>query len=191
MANPMPRRLDPEESALWARVSSTVRPLRRKAGPSPLPGPPPALPSRVQGSPPPAFQPRPAPPASRPAPVNTLDGSWDRRISSGRVTPDVIVDLHGHNLTSAHATLERKLGEAVARENRVMLVITGHPPRRGRPEQNAERPRGLIRQQLPYWLAASSHRDAIAAVRGAHPRHGGGGALYLILRRRRENFAGP
>ncbi|MDH7976067.1 DNA mismatch repair protein MutS, partial [Sphingomonas sp. AR_OL41] len=27
---------------------------------------------------------------------------------------------------------------------------------------------------------------AIAAVRGAHPRHGGAGALYIVLRRPRD-----
>jgi DNA-nicking Smr family endonuclease len=34
------------------------------------------------------------------------------------------------------------------------------------------------------WLVASRHASRIAAVRGAHRRHGGGGSLYLILRRR-------
>jgi DNA-nicking Smr family endonuclease len=35
------------------------------------------------------------------------------------------------------------------------------------------------------WLAASRHAGDIAAVRNAHPRHGGGGALYIVLRRGR------
>ncbi|MGB5485182.1 Smr/MutS family protein, partial [Parasphingorhabdus sp.] len=35
------------------------------------------------------------------------------------------------------------------------------------------------------WLAASRHASRIAAVRRAHPRHGGAGALYIILRRPR------
>jgi DNA-nicking Smr family endonuclease len=35
------------------------------------------------------------------------------------------------------------------------------------------------------WLAASRHAGSIAAVRNAHPRHGGAGALYIVLRRRR------
>jgi DNA-nicking Smr family endonuclease len=34
------------------------------------------------------------------------------------------------------------------------------------------------------WLAASRHAARIAAVRGAHGKHGGGGGLYIILRRR-------
>lgn len=124
-----------------------------------------------------------ASPPGRP-PSDTLDGGWDRRLSSGRIVPDLSVDLHGYNLSSAHAVLERRLAEAIAHGHRVLLVITGRPPRA---DQNPDRPRGLIRQQMPHWIAASPHRHAIAAVRGAHPRHGGAGALYLILRRQRGN----
>ncbi|RME67483.1 MAG: DNA mismatch repair protein MutS, partial [Alphaproteobacteria bacterium] len=36
------------------------------------------------------------------------------------------------------------------------------------------------------WLAASAHAPAILAVQAAHPSHGGAGALYVILRRRRN-----
>ena len=43
--------------------------------------------------------------------------------------------------------------------------------------------RGRIRAAVHDWLAASRHREKIAAVRGAHRRHGGGGSLYVILRR--------
>ncbi len=176
----MPRRLDADETALWARVTATVRPLHRIARPAVAPE---ALPSPAPAARPTRGKVQ-ALPDKKPVPAaNTLDGGWDRRLASGRVAPDVTVDLHGHTLVSAHTTLERRLGDAIAQGHRVMLVITGRPPR---PNQNPERPRGLIRQQLPHWLAVSPHRSAVVAVRGAHPRHGGAGALYLILRRRRE-----
>ena len=35
------------------------------------------------------------------------------------------------------------------------------------------------------WLAASRHAPRIAAVRPAQPRHGGAGAVYVVLRRGR------
>lgn len=181
----MPRRLDAEESALWARVTSTVRPLHRKPAITPAAKaetPTPVTPTIIGARPQPSSKAALKSPA-RPAASNTLDGGWDRRISAGRIAPDMTVDLHGHTLTSAHAMLEQRLGEAIMQDMRVILVITGRPPR---PNQDPERPRGLIRQQLPHWLASSSYRNAIAAVRNAHPRHGGAGALYLVLRRRRE-----
>lgn len=172
------RRLSAEEQALWRKVVESVRPLH---GPLPLvtEAPPPAAPA-----PPAAAAPtRAAPKLARPKPVpgTTLDGSWDKRLGRGAVQPDATVDLHGHNLATAHALLDRRLDQAITDGARVLLLITGKPP------TSERRPvaRGAIRAAVGDWLAASRHAADIAAVRGAHPRHGGTGALYIILRKKR------
>ncbi|MGZ8350308.1 MAG: Smr/MutS family protein, partial [Allosphingosinicella sp.] len=115
-------------------------------------------------------------------PGTTLDGGWDRRLGKGQVAPDLVVDLHGHSLAGAHDRLDRGLEEAVARGARLLLLITGKPPAGDR------RPvvRGVIRAAVGDWLATSRHAGEIAAIRNAHPRHGGAGALYIVLRRRRR-----
>ncbi|WP_155645711.1 Smr/MutS family protein, partial [Erythrobacter donghaensis] len=117
-----------------------------------------------------------------PAPVPTvkgnLDGHWDRRMAKGGVQPDVTIDLHGHTLASAYARLDLALGQAVAADMRLMLLITGKA-------RAPETGRGAIRAAVLDWLASSRHAGDIAAVRNAHPRHGGDGALYIVLRRRR------
>lgn len=117
-----------------------------------------------------------------PAPVPTvkgnLDGHWDRRMAKGGVQPDVTIDLHGHTLASAYARLDLALGQAVAADMRLMLLITGKA-------RAPESGRGAIRAAVSDWLASSRHAGDIAAVRNAHPRHGGDGALYIVLRRRR------
>jgi len=182
------RRLDAEERALWRKVTAGVRPLKQADASSladdgaraPLPAPTTPRITPAGKRPPP---PVPAPPsvAAARAAANTLDGGWDRRLKRGAVIPDRSVDLHGHTLAGAHAALEAALARAVADDVRVLLVVTGRPPRPG-----VER-RGLIRAAIGDWLAASGHAGRIAAVRVAHPRHGGAGALYLILRRRRED----
>ena len=174
----MTRGLAPEERALWAKVAASVKPLHRAALPdlaavrAPVVRPVAAL--RV----------RPAPstgtaPASRSN--DGLDGSWDRRLARGLVRPDLTIDLHGHSLATAHAALDRRLEQAFASGARVVLLITGKPP------SSERRPiaRGAIRAAVGDWLQASRHAGGIAAIRGAHPRHGGTGALYLILRRNR------
>jgi DNA-nicking Smr family endonuclease len=109
----------------------------------------------------------------------TLDASWDRRLRSGSVQPDLIVDLHGLNLDRAWSAIDTALERAIQAGERVVLLITGH-------ERAGEPPvaRGRIRAAVHDWLAASRHAPKIAAVRGAHRRHGGGGSLYIILRRR-------
>jgi DNA-nicking Smr family endonuclease len=110
----------------------------------------------------------------------TLDASWDRRLARGAVPPDYVLDLHGHNLATAYDLLDRRLELAIAAGARLLLLVTGKPPGPERPVK-----RGAIRAAIGDWLAASRHAKAIAAVRNAHPRHGGAGALYIVLRRQR------
>jgi DNA-nicking Smr family endonuclease len=183
------RRLSPEEAALWRRVAGSVRPVSGRPIFHPDPG------SGAVGKK--AAELRSAKwvadhgrhdglaKAKKCAqPANTLDGSWDRQIGTGRILPERTIDLHGHNLAGAHLRLERGLEDAVRDGVRIVLLVTGRPPRSG--TSRIDLPlRGIIRESVGDWLAASRHAAAIAAVRGAHPRHGGAGALYVILRRHR------
>ncbi len=97
------------------------------------------------------------------------------------MSPDTTVDLHGHNLATAYALLDERLDQAVSSGVRLLLLITGKPPR----DDRVPAARGAIRAAVGDWLAASRHAGRIAAVRNAHPRHGGAGALYIVLRRGR------
>jgi DNA-nicking Smr family endonuclease len=170
------RKLSAEERALWQRVVESVRPLHA------VPERAPAEPAKVAPEP----VPKPRPPASAPAPARkaepgtTLDGSWDRRLSRGLVQPDASLDLHGHNLATAYALLDDRLERAIASGARLLLLITG------KPRTGAGEKRGAIRAAIGDWLAASRHAADIAAVRNAHPRHGGAGALYIVLRRKKS-----
>ncbi len=173
------RRLSADEQKLWARVVAGVRPIRPLDPVAEMP---------AAGEPADAAVARPrtvATAARKPAaapvrPGHTLDGSWDRRLARGLVRPDLTLDLHGHRLDSAYHLLDSKLAAAIDQGARVILLITGRPP-------GPERPiaRGRIRAAIGDWLASSRHAGSIAAIRGAHPRHGGAGALYIILRRSR------
>ena len=176
------RSLNPDEAELWARVTATIRPLSRelKSSPEREGGSAKAL---TEGSIPAL---RPLHHASHGSPPRsgadldraTLDGSWDKRLRSGAIQPDRTLDLHGMNLDSAWTAIDRGLEQAISCGERVVLLVTGHH-RPGEPPIQ----RGKIRAAVHDWLAASRHSPRIAAVRGAHRRHGGGGSLYLILRR--------
>ncbi|HEX8365890.1 MAG TPA: Smr/MutS family protein [Allosphingosinicella sp.] len=157
-----------------------MRPLEPGASASveaPVEAEAPAPPKRAAAAPPPAPVAR-----RKPVPGNTLDGTWDRRLARGVVSPDATLDLHGHNLATAYDLLDRRLGEAIADGARLLLLITGKAPSGDR----RAAARGAIRAAVGDWLAASRHAGDIAAVRNAHPRHGGAGALYIVLRRKRE-----
>lgn len=169
----MARNLPPKDAALWAKVARTVRPLgapKPAAGADPLP--------RVN------VRPRaPDPPEGRatltsPA-AASLDGSWDRRIRKGRVEPERTVDLHGLTQLRAHAALVQAVQSAYAAGARTLLVVTGKP--RG-PD---EAPRGIISKMFPLWCEGADLSPYIAALRPAAQKHGGRGASYVILKRRR------
>jgi len=177
------RPLSAEESRLWARVVASVEPLEGR--PQEPATPPPFVSSEVEKrastrSEQKRFSTSLEANGNRRslAPNNTLDGSWDRRLSRGLVSPELAVDLHGHTLDTAYRTLDAGLESAITRGIRVLLLITGKPRDRGSG-------RGAIRAAVGDWLAASRHSADIAAVRGAHPRHGGAGALYIVLKRHR------
>lgn len=169
------RSLSADEAELWQRVTATIRPLSREpieAAAAPIVAP--KTESKQRAAP---ARHVPPPPA-KPMRGNTLDGGWDRKLKTGSITPDRTLDLHGHNLDSAYGSIDLALERAIAGGERVILLITGHA-RTGEPPVQ----RGRIRAAVHDWLAASRHAPRIAAVRAAHRRHGGGGSLYIILRR--------
>lgn len=185
-----PRGLSVEEQAAWAHLASSVDPLDGRERPK---APVAAAPAASKPAPP-KFKkpvkslPRMVPVPTRPVPPRrightSLDSHWDKKLKSGAIAPDYTLDLHDHYLDAAHERLESGLSQARAMEARLVLVITGRP----RPVEAADRgsKRGVIRAKLLDWLAAGSHADAIAAIRKAHRKHGGEGAVYVVLRRER------
>ena len=189
-----PRGLSAEEQAAWARLARSVTPLDQHRRHHPQltakhdliePGI-----GHVRPAPlaPKGRVPAPAQPKRRSAPQPTLDrhgldSSWERKLKGAKIEPDFTLDLHGYSLDAAHDRLDRGLAQAKAMQARLVLVVTG----KSRPVDPADRghKRGAIRAKVLDWLAAGPHGSDIAAVRGAHRRHGGAGALYIVLRRGR------
>jgi DNA-nicking Smr family endonuclease len=184
------RRLSPDEAALWRRVAGSVRAIRSDPATQKF------AEHSVRAESVEALSFSSTPHAKKGSPstssgrtgkrvlTHTLDGTWDKKIDSGRLMPDRTIDLHGYNLAAAHHRLDRGLDEAIRDGSRVILLITGRAPRAG--ASRIDLPlRGIIRESVGDWLAASRHVAAIAAIRNAHPRHGGVGALYIVLRRPR------
>ena len=182
----MARRLAPEEKALWGKVMATVKPL---VAPRKTIEQPPLIAEKVV-----VVKPKPkaqnvaapvkakavaAAPAKLPV-SNTLDSSWDRSIQKGAIVPDISVDLHETTMSGAYARLDRALEQAIHQKLRVILLVTGKPRAHDRASGQG---RGAIAAVVRDWLAASRHAGAISAVRNAHPRHGGAGALYIVLKR--------
>ena len=183
-----PRGLTAEEAEAWARLADTVKPFhpsRRAPGDQSkrATGEPSPAATATANSRPVPQRPRPIAPPPPPARAGEdLDSHWDRRFRRGSVQPEFTLDLHGHTLDQAHDRLIDGIAQARAMGARVLLIAG-----KSRPVSAADRGsrRGAIRANVLDWLAASSHGSAIASIRKAHIRHGGEGALYVVLKRGR------
>ncbi|WP_121117611.1 Smr/MutS family protein [Croceibacterium ferulae] len=189
MARP-PRGLSADEQALWSRLARSVTPLPGRIlppAPKPAAAPPMAPPAKVpRKAAVPAIPAPPQPDKGRVPPLAQqagLDSGWERRLAKAAIAPDFTIDLHGHTLDQAYDRLNLGLGQARLMGARLVLLVTGRP----RPVEAADRGtrRGAIRAKVLDWLAAGPHASDVVAIRAAHRRHGGDGALYLVLRRSR------
>jgi DNA-nicking Smr family endonuclease len=190
------RLLDPEEVALWRHVTRSVKPLPgRDELPEPLvssppaPDPAPDQPTAETAVGSLAKKPK-KPAAPRLAPLAPLDRRQRVRLRRGTEPVEASLDLHGMRQAEAHASLVGFLQRAQRANLRLVVVITGKGGARfeaGDGDLFAER--GILRRVVPQWLAAADLRSVVLGYGEAGREHGGAGALYVRLRRRRE--AGP
>ena len=180
------RPLAPEEEELWRAVRKTVTPLR----PEKIVVPPPAVaaaepePQRSLVHLPPAVSPA---PAAKPAlPKLHPFGKRERQaVNRGRTAIDGRLDLHGYRQDEAHARLSGFLSYAQSMGWKVVLVITG----KGRPggdfQSLHDHERGVLKRVVPLWLSLPEFRRVVLGYEDAGPVHGGGGALYVRIRKRK------
>ena len=87
------------------------------------------------------------------------------------------MDLHGMTQDQAHRALNAFIDASSHAGRRCVLVITG----KGSMKDGG----GVIRRELPSWLNAPGNRARVLGFAGAQPTDGGGGAFYVLLKRRR------
>jgi DNA-nicking Smr family endonuclease len=133
------------------------------------------------------IKPKAAPRGTRkPGGSGGLDGNTQDRLNRGLITPDANLDLHGMTQTAAHRALQHFLRGARERDNRLIVVVTGKGnPRAPDAAPWTESPHGVLKEMVPRWLAEPGLSQLVARVQPAHIRHGGGGALYVYLRKSR------
>ena len=106
-----------------------------------------------------------------------------RKLQKGQSKPEARLDLHGMTVSAAHDALITFVLSAHASGKRLVLVITGKG-RRSHDHGPIPTPVGVLRHQVPQWLGSAPLAPFVLQVSQAHQRHGGGGALYVYLRRR-------
>jgi DNA-nicking Smr family endonuclease len=165
-----------EEHALWAEVTRSVKPLRKRAPAAPVPDG--VAPRKPHAKP--AARVEAVTRAAAPKPVSPLapiERRLKQRLARGNEAIDARLDLHGKTQSEAHAALLGFLRRAQRDGARVALVITGKGVRGEGPE------RGVLRRQVPLWLRLPELRAYVVGFEPAHIGHGGEGALYVRIRK--------
>ncbi|MDR3326019.1 MAG: Smr/MutS family protein [Rhodospirillaceae bacterium] len=108
--------------------------------------------------------------------VPGLDKSTASRFINGLIDIDATIDLHGLTIPMAHTALFQFIINSIDFGRRCLLVITG--------KGNHERS-GVLKIEVPKWLDESNLRSKILAFTLAKSKHGGSGAFYVLLKRRR------
>jgi DNA-nicking Smr family endonuclease len=187
-ASPPQRRrlLSGEERELWEGVAKSVKPLRKRTRAPKIEFADGALPAETESeTSPPQIVVRPAlgKPALKkpvaPPPLAPIGRRERAQISKGRKEIDARLDLHGLTQARAHRALLGFLHRASADGMTFVLVITGKGTSGTGPE------RGVLRRQVPEWLALPEFRGLVVGFEEAHIGHGGAGALYVRVRRSR------
>jgi DNA-nicking Smr family endonuclease len=205
---PKPRKLSAEDHELWSRVTQAAKPLHpaRKSKPlaepkasvaalksSSAPVSAPSLtgvhrPTPRRAEPPTAFHPAPSEISSLGPGAPGLDKRTAERLRKGRTPPEARIDLHGMTADRAQGALVHFIENASRNGLRCVLVITGKGTPTSRHSDDADfmgSGRGVLRRDAPRWLRSPPLGPLVVGVYQAHPKHGGAGALYVYLKRRR------
>lgn len=190
-SGPSVRRPGNDDLELWAEITRSVRPLKKRSSDRPRPArtdpeaePDPTVRAATQ-------------PASRhrrhATPVTARDAGRDtqvakpiepklrRKLARGRLAIDSTLDLHGMRQSEAHRALTHFVAAAAARGDRTILVITGKGLTGASDSPFGHT--GVLRRAVPGWLSEPAIAALIAGFGPAGRGHGGGGALYVRLKR--------
>jgi len=182
-----------EDAELWARVARTAAPLKKKnrvakVAATPKPAQPPkakaAKSKAAETEAKPGLAPKPPSRPSHAPGAGGLDRQTARKLDKGYLAVEARLDLHGMRQRDAHAALRKFVKWAQSKDYRHVLVITGKGSARAEKESFYEdEARGVLRQAVPHWLGLPDLAPLIVSFSEAPRRLGGGGALYVRLRK--------
>ena len=179
------------EKALWRFAMRDAVPLPGRAlPPEPAPAPAAAPVEKPAAEPPRPRAKTPAQPIALPrlsvASTPGLDTRSAERLKRGQLAIEGRLDLHGMTQDAARAALDGFVADAYATGKRAVLIITGKGLKPREPEHFWDHGSGgVLKAMTPRWLNEAPNRARVLAITEAQPRHGGTGALYVLIRRHR------
>lgn len=101
-----------------------------------------------------------------------------RKLKQGRYEAEARLDLHRMSVKRARAEVFEFIGESCAQGLRSIMIV------HGKGETAAQREAtGQLKAYVDHWLR---ELEEVQAFHSAQPRHGGTGAVYVLLRKSEE-----
>ena len=101
------------------------------------------------------------------------------KLERGIIRPEATLDLHGYSKIQAKILLYDFIKQAINSNKRCVLIITGK-------KNTTLGAKGILRQQLPYWLKENSLARMVLFDCYAAIRDGADGARYVLLRKKEK-----
>lgn len=104
--------------------------------------------------------------------TSRINKSHSRKLRAGDIPIDAIVDLHGDTQDQAYKKVHSFIHNAILQKYHKVCIITG-------------KGKGILQNALPEWLNHPDIRPYILTLDIARPEHGGTGAYYVLLKKKK------
>jgi DNA-nicking Smr family endonuclease len=102
-----------------------------------------------------------------------LDRNTDKKLKSGKLHIDARLDLHGFTIDNAYHIVTDFIEKSISNNCKMLLIITG----KGLHSNNE-----TIKDSLVKWFREPYFSNRIIKYTDAQTKHGGTGAVYVLLR---------
>lgn len=116
--------------------------------------------------------------------TKNLDGNTAEKFRKGQYKIEARLDLHGMTEKQAFAAVTDFILNCYKKQKRCLLIITG----KGLTTDDVPwyEIKGVIKKAIPLWLNNPEIRPFILSVTPAKQEDGGSGAMYVLLKRKRN-----
>ena len=115
-------------------------------------------------------------------------GEVNKELKRGKVKIDRRVDLHGYGLVEAHEKFKSEVKKNYNNNKRCLLIITGKGVHKKTENEQHTNPRlfyGKIKNSIINWINEDDLKKYILTYQDAGFEHGGDGALFVYLRKKK------
>ena len=112
----------------------------------------------------------------------------NKELKRGKINIDRRIDLHGHGLVEAHEKFISEVKKNYNNNKRCLLIITGkgvHKKTENEQDVNPKLFYGKIKNSIINWINEEDLKKYILTYQDAGFEHGGDGAIFVYLRKKK------